>query len=228
MKEPVHMRLAQSSDLDCATDLHLRSLSSDQHVLAAFGRGFVKATYQWQISDPKAWLLVAEDNAGVIGFLGMCDGPFSGRRLQACLWDLLGALICRPQRWVSPMLWRMLWRMVVGRAENSPGMWALSQEPGVAQMTIGLVAERARGLGVFPAMLEACVQGSRSRGTRGILAMVHHWNKACLRAFEKAGWSRLLETDASDTAVFLTVIDPALGQVAVRWLAPSTAQSTRY
>jgi RimJ/RimL family protein N-acetyltransferase len=74
-------------------------------------------------------------------------------------------------------------------------------------MTIGAVDSDFRGHGVFPALVEATKNYSKSRGSRAIRAGIYKTNQPSRRVFIKNGWFETPELQTSDTVFYVAYLD---------------------
>jgi hypothetical protein len=200
------IRIALKSDVPAMAGLHMASFSPEEHLGTLLGPKFVEASYNWHVKDKKAYVIIAELEGKLLGLLGMCDGPFTVRMVKGSLAAFLGAFFLKPHLLVDRRLWARLKR------ERSNSRWAdeFCSTFGVAQMTIGAVAEAARGYSVFPRLIKACEEIGRARGNIAIRAGVYRGNAACRRAFQKGGWTQIDALGSSETVYFVRVFDADL------------------
>ncbi len=202
----INTRLATMSDVDALTRLHLASFSSDEHIGTLIGPRFVKASYKWHVTDKKAYVIVSESDGTLLGFLGMCDGPFTMRMLRGSFSKFILSLLLNPHLLIDYRLWARL------KKEKQSIKWLkdFCEAPGVAQMTIGAVDANARGHNVFPALIKACEEISKKRDIAAIRAGVYRVNISCQRAFLKSGWIEVSELGSVETVFFVYILDPEL------------------
>lgn len=198
------IRLATIKDLDALTELHMKSFTPDEHVPVALGRRYVYATYRWQVSGKQAYTLVAEKDAKIIGLVAVCDGPFTKPMFMACLPEFFGAIFRKPSLLTNKKLWQRLFR----RPNVSQSSKGIADRPGFAQITFVAVDASMRGLGVFPALVEATKTYSAQRGSRAIRVGVYKWNAPSRKAFIKANWIETSELETQDTVFYVTYLDP--------------------
>jgi GNAT superfamily N-acetyltransferase len=199
-------RLATPADVDSLTELHCASFSPEENILAILGKQYVRAMHRWQVSDKKAYTLVAESEGRIIGFLGHHDGPYTWSMFRACFGEFLLSMLKNPLLVFNKALWQRLFL----RTHSADDAWnRLANCPGVERGTNGAVDAEFRGKGVFPALLEASKAVAESRGTRAILGGVYKRNRRMQRAQMKAGFVETgLETP--DTAYLAFFLDPTL------------------
>jgi len=198
---PLTSRLATVSDVDAMTALHLRSLAADEHLGALLGEDFVRASYLWHVTDPMAWVVVAESDGAFIGLFGMCSGPFTTRMLWGCKAALVAALFRRPNLLADRRLWSRLARGKSG----PPWVARFCAEPGIAEGTIGAVDASARGQGVFPALIRQCETECLSRGLSAVRGGLYRRNVPCYRAFVKTGWTEVPDMGSEERVYFVRV-----------------------
>lgn len=197
------IRLATGADVDALTELHLRSFRPDQHVPVLLGGRYVHATYRWLVSSDMTYVLVAETDKGFAGLISVADRSFTRPMFRYCLKEFMLAILGNPLLLVNRSLWQRLFR----QSSMTPEGQRIADHPAMAQMTIGAVDSGHRGLGVFPALVEATRSHSRARGARGIRAGVYRSNSSSLRVFVKSGWTEIPALQAADTVFFVAFLD---------------------
>ncbi|MRR36172.1 GNAT family N-acetyltransferase [bacterium] len=202
----IGVRLANAADVEALSRLHESCFVPSEHIGAAFGKRFLREYYSWHVQDRRAYLIVAEREGHIVGFLGMCEVPFTRPLMRATAGTLVLAVLQRPRRAFEKSLWARFLR------SEATSDWArrFAAEPGVAQMTIGAVHEKARGHAVFPSLIAESEKTSRDRGARAIRAGVYRRNVPCRRAFEKRGWVEVPDLSSADTVNFVIVLSDEL------------------
>lgn len=205
----VIIRLAVMNDIDPMTNLHCRSFTAEEHVPMTLGREYVKATYRWLVTSKKAYALVAELDKQIVGLVAMCDNSFTLPMFMACVPEFVMSLFRHPSLLFTKRLWRRLFRRpdVSGKRANE-----IVSCPGVAQMTIGAVDASVRGKSIFPKLISATKNFSKSRGIRAIRAGVYKTNTSCRRAFIKDGWTETPELMTPDTVFFMAFLDDSIAR----------------
>lgn len=196
------IRLATAADIEALTDLHCACFRPEQHVPVMLGRHYVRATYRWQVSDPRAYVLVAEFDRQLIGLVSVSDGPYARPMFLACLPQFVRSLIQHPGLLLKRRLWQRLLRRP--HVRGSP-----VAAPGLAELANIAVDAHYRGKGVFPALVDAAREHSHTRGARAIRAGVYKANPASQRAFARAGWIETRELETDDTVSYVAHLDPA-------------------
>ncbi len=199
------IRLANIHDIPRITDLHLLSFQPEEHVPVMLGKQYVQATYRWIIAGGESYALLAEADDKILGFIGVCDGPFTRAMFFSCLPEFFMSLIRSPNLIFQKELWKRLLR----RPHLSASGKHLAGYPGFAQMTIGAVGVRSRGMGIFPALVDATKEISKTGGSRAIRAGVYKTNQSSRRVFLKANWIEAKEFETSDTIFYVHFSDPS-------------------
>lgn len=203
-ENPISIRLATVGDVDALTELHYASFTPDEHVPVMLGKPYVRATYVWQTTGKRSYVLVAEELGKIVGLIAVCDGPFTRPMFMACLPELLRSLITHPTLIFKKKLWSRLFR----RPDISVSSKKLADYPGFAQMTIGVVDENCRGKGVFPLLVAATKIYSKARGSRAIRAGIYKTNVPSRRVFIKGSWIEIPELQTPDTVFYVAYLDP--------------------
>lgn len=212
-----HIRLAVPSDLDALTELHRACFGPEDYIAASFGKDYVRATLRWQIRSPEAYILVVETASTIAGFLGVYDRSYTWPMFRACFGDLLLGLVRSPDLVFNPRLWRRLFRRPHSADSLVVGTLTRSR---TAFVIVGAVSEEARGQGIFPALLQASVRVSDSRGSQAILSPAYRANALARRAYRKAGWTEVPALATSETVFHIAFLDPELA----RRLGPQVAE----
>ena len=204
---PIIIRLATPSDIYSMTELHCNSFSADEHIPMMLGPLYVQATYRWLVGSGRSFALVAESEESIIGLIAVCDGPFTRPMFFSCLPALLKSILLSPQLILKKRLWGRLFRKP--SQPTRTGSTKREKDYEFAQMTIGAVKSAYRGLGIFPALVQALIPYCEKRGSKGIVAGVYKINTASRNVFVKNNWheEELLET--SDTVFYIYKIQSA-------------------
>ena len=198
------IRIADISDLEKLTDMHMDSFRPKDHVPVKLGWRYVKSNYRWLINNRNSYTLVAEADGKLVGLIAVCDGSFTRPMFKAGFGEFCLVLLRRP----GLLFDRNLWERLLRRSASSELASKYANLPGFAQMTIGAVAEGYRGKGVFPALIEATSVESKTRGSKAIRAGMYKSNRSVHRAFEKAGWVIAPVFETEDTLFFVKYLDP--------------------
>jgi len=201
------IRKATLDDLEGLVDLHCVSFRPEDHVPMMLGRDYVRAAYRWKVCGRESYVLLAEAGGKIVGLVAVCDRSFSVPMFKACLAEFLRSLAIKPSLFLEKSLWQRLLRRPDGSDRRGD---FISGYPGVAQMIIGAVDSGFRGKGVFPALIEATKEASRSRGSRAIRAGVYKSNASSRKTFIKGEWTETPELETSDTVFYMAYLDPDL------------------
>ena len=204
------VRIATIDDLDRLTLLHCDSFGPEEHIPVLLGRDYVQATYRWLTTSHQAYCLAAESDHKIIGFVAVCDGPYTRPMFLACLPELTLSLLQAP----TLIFHKRLWERLLRHPKSSEEAKRLIDHQGFAQLSIIAVDARSRGMGVFPALIEAAKAYSKTRGSMAIRAGVYKFNQASRKAFAKSGWIEVPELETNDTVFYVCYLDPELPQ---RW-----------
>jgi ribosomal protein S18 acetylase RimI-like enzyme len=198
--EGIEIRRSTLADLTSLTHLHLEAFRPQDHVPVILGRGYLRATYRWQLTDRRAYVLAALTGRRIVGLVSVCDGPYTRPMFLACLPQFAWSLLRHPSLVLNRHLWGRLLRRPQGASPPAEGT-------GVAHLMNVAVAADQRGRGVFGLLSEAARSESKQRGARAIRTGVYRSNTASIRAFAKAGWVELPQEASADTLAFVTYLD---------------------
>ena len=203
------IRRAQPSEIDRLTELHMSAFKPEDNIPVLLGRRYVRASYRWLVMGKRAYTLVAVAQDKIIGFVSVADSSFTKPMLRACLRQLLQSLALRPSLFFKKRLWQ---RLIRGEGNGTQMGRRIANYPRIAQLPIVVVDREFRGRGIFPALIEATKDISRSRGSRAIRAGVYKANRQSRRAFEKVGWVETPELETVDLVFYVAYLDPNLSK----------------
>jgi ribosomal protein S18 acetylase RimI-like enzyme len=210
--EGIEIRRSTLADLTSLTHLHLEAFRPQDHVPVILGRGYLRATYRWQLTDRRAYVLAARIGRRIVGLVSVCDGPYTRPMFLACLPQFAWSLLRHPALAFKRRLWSRLRRRPQGA--SLPAV----VPPSAYLMNVAVAADH-RGRGVFGRLSEAARSESKQRGARTIRTGVYRSNTASIRAFTKGGWAELPQEATTHTLAFITYLDepggtPGPGQTA--------------
>lgn len=200
------IRLANESDVGALTRLHCASFRPEDHIPMMFGDDYVHATYRWQLTSGAAYVLVAEADSQIVGFLCVSDDLYTRPMFKYCLPEFVRSILRSPWLLVKPVLWRRLLRPEALSAVYEQ----LSSSSHVAQMTIGAVDAGWRGEGIYPRLVETAKKVSKERGSEAIAGSVYKENASARRVFVKLGFVELPAPESVETVYFAAPLVPEL------------------
>ncbi len=198
------IRQARLTDIDTLTQLHCASFQPEEHIPVMLGPNYVRATYKWLTTSSTAYVMVAEVEGKIVGLVAVCDKPFTVPMFFSCFGEFIKSLLRKPSLLVNKKLWKRMFR----HSETSKSGEKFTHYPGFAQMTIGAVDTSYRGMAIFPALVNATTDVSRSRGSRAIQAGVYKINNSSRRVFIKGGWIETPELETDETVFYVNYLDP--------------------
>ena len=197
------IREASIADLNQMVILHNRSFNPEDHVPMILGEDYLRATFRWFLTSEMAYILVAEIENSLAGFVAICDKSYFKPMFIACFPEFLGSFIKNPGMIFSRILWRRLFRLQNGKHRKTN----LSKAPGFAHLSVIAVDPYYRGRGIFGQLVQAAKVKSKSRGSRAIGAGVYKQNSTSRKVFSKAGWKEMDELNTYDTVYYVTFLD---------------------
>ena len=203
------IRRARTSEIDRLTELHMAVFKPEDNIPVLLGRRYVRATYRWLVMSKRAYALVAVAQDKIIGLVAISDISFTKPMFKACLREFLLSVVLKPSLFFKKRLWK---RLIRGEGRTTQLGRRFANNPHIAQMTIGVVDREFRGQGIFPALIDATKDVSRSRGSRAIRAGVYKANRQSRRAFEKVGWVETSELETVDLVFYVAYLDPNIGK----------------
>jgi ribosomal protein S18 acetylase RimI-like enzyme len=201
----VKIRVATNDDIEALTELHCASFKPHEHIPVRLGQDYVKSTFRWQVSSGHSYVLVADVEDSVAGYVGVSDVPFTRPMFVSCLGPFVRSVLKNPLLLSEKALWMRAFR---GPRDHYAIGGDLLSCPTVAQMIIGAVDNRYRGYGIFPRLVESTKGASKARGSRAIVAGVYKDNSPSRRVFEKLGWVEFPGLETTDTVFYVAWLDP--------------------
>ena len=198
------IRIATAADVSALTELHCASFKPQDHVPVMLGSRYVRATYRWLVTSAISYVLVADDDARIVGLIAVADRSFTGPMFRACVGEFALSIARHPGLLLQSKLWQRLFR----RPDVTSQGQHVADRPGMAQMTIGAVDASYRGQGVFPALVQATRTYSKLRGSRAIRAGIYKTNAPSRRVFIKSGWIETPVLETPDTVFYVSYLDP--------------------
>jgi len=198
------IRQANLSDVDSLTELHMEAFTPEDNIPVLLGRRYVRATYRWLVKSKVTFTLVAVAQDRIIGLVAVADISFTKPMFRACIRQFLLCLVRKPSLLFRQRLWL---RLIRGDKNSSPMARCIVKDKRIAQLTIVVVDREFRGQGVFPVLIDAAKELSRSRGSRAIRAGVYKANRQSRRAFEKVGWVEMPELETNNLVFYADFLD---------------------
>jgi ribosomal protein S18 acetylase RimI-like enzyme len=193
------VRKATPEDVPSLTSLHCRAFADDGHAAMALGGDFIRSIYTWQVSGPGEFVLVAEKNNRIAGFVALSRGRYMRNMILSCWPSALRIFLSKPRIRVVKALKRILVRRPVAR--NASELHAAFPEP--YELSFIAVDNQSRGLGVAASLLLAAEEEVVARGGKTIVVGVYKHNSPSRRAFSKAGWLEVPPLETQDTVTFV-------------------------
>ena len=198
------IRRAQPSDIDRLVELQMEAFAPEENIPVSLGRRFVRAKYRWLVASERAYTLVAVIEGKIIGLVGVSDTSYFRPMLRASFRELLRGVVLKPSVFFNKSLWK---RLIQNDGYKIQLAKKISGHRKFAQLAIIIIEKGYRGQGIFPALIEAAIKTSRSRGSRAIRAGIYKENWASRRAFEKVGWTEMPELETADRVYSVLYLD---------------------
>lgn len=207
INEKVTLRLGIYEDAAQLTNLHLLLFSPNEHVPVVFGEDYILAIYSWMLRSDETFVLVAEVNNTIVGFISACDSPYTFRMFISCLPDLVKSFIKKPGLIFNKILWKRLLR----HSQNPQNIQSINQkELAISQIIFGGVDPNFRRFGIYTQINNYLKDYSKKRNIRAIRSEVYKENVSIRRYKENDGWIEVSELETTDTVTYMYFFDKGL------------------
>jgi ribosomal protein S18 acetylase RimI-like enzyme len=194
------IRKATLDDVRSLVALHCRAFADGGHAAMALGEGFIRALYKWQVSGANEFVLIAEQDKLLAGFVALSRGNYRRNMLRSCWPSAVKSFLTNP----SPRVVKSLEHVLVRRPLDPGRTRAVHNSlPAPFELSYVVVDEHFRGSGVAARLLAAAEKEVAARGGRTIVVGVYKKNLPSRRAFTKAGWIESSALETQDTVTFL-------------------------
>jgi ribosomal protein S18 acetylase RimI-like enzyme len=172
-------RAATLDDAATVASLHMNRFPHG--FLPTLGSRALRRLYRHLVQSSRAFVLVADDQEGVIGFVAVAEDTRRVYREFLLHDGMTAALVAIPAALRAP---RRVWETLRygGRADHA-GLPA-------AEILAVAVAEHARGGGVASRLVEGALQELRRREIGAARVVTATGNAQALRVYERAGFRR--------------------------------------
>jgi ribosomal protein S18 acetylase RimI-like enzyme len=174
-----HTRSATVADAPAVAALHRERFPDG--FLPSLGRRALARLYRHVTQSANAFVLVSDDEGGVIGFVAVAEDTRRLYREFLRRHGFTAALVAAPRVLRAP---RKVWETVrYGKRADNAGLPS-------AEILAVAVSERSRGTGVAPSLVTAALDELRRRGIGAVRVVTAAGNARALRLYERAGFRR--------------------------------------
>jgi ribosomal protein S18 acetylase RimI-like enzyme len=205
----ITIRIGELNDVDNLVDLHMILFTAKEHVPVIFGKRYINAIYSWMVKSNETFLLVAELDNSVVGFISSCDSPYTVKMFVACLPTLIYSIFMRPGLLFSDILWKRLMRHFQQRNSEIKMNY---KELGISQIMFGGIDPNFRRLGIYSMINSSLTKFCCERGIRAIRSEVYKTNQSIRRYKENDGWIEVPELETKNTVAYMYIIDKKIIQ----------------
>jgi ribosomal protein S18 acetylase RimI-like enzyme len=160
---------ATPDDVDALVALHLKCFSKESSFASSLGEPFIRAAFEWFLTDPQTFVLVARQANKVVGFTALAEKPFNIPMLRAGKWEVVHRLIRKPWLALQPELLLHIFRKILPHHKNR-------SKKKVAHIAFTAVQPQLQGLGIGKALKMETILVCRERGMTRIVTGVRRNN----------------------------------------------------
>ncbi len=185
-KGNIKITFAHLEDVGPLTTLHYKCFTEKDHIAMKFGRAFIVSAYKWFVTSPKTFVLIAKQEAELVGFTAVSDGPYNGPMLRAGWREVSAAVALRPWLAFHPELIQRFMRSLFARSKDA-------ESDKVAHIAFTGVDPQFQGMGIGKALKKASIRTCRERGMKAIITGVKVINIRARAMNESAGFIEVPE-----------------------------------
>lgn len=189
-------------DIDRIVELHMKLFTGENHIPVLFGPDYIYSMFKWLIMSNNTFILIAEIEKKVVGFVSVCDKPYSGKFFLSGFPSLVKSFTRKPVLLVSVSLWKRIINRIL-QSNLKVNQIDLSK---MAQLHLIAVDVEFRGLGISGELLKNVENEIMTRGCNSIFAGVYRTNLPSQRTFKKAGWNEIKDERTYPTIIFYKVL----------------------
>jgi ribosomal protein S18 acetylase RimI-like enzyme len=191
----IRITFASPDDVDALAALHLKCFSKESSLVFSLGESFMRAAFEWFVTDAQTYVLVARQGKGIVGFTAFAEKPFNLPMLRAGKWEALKSLIRKPWLALQPELLLHVFRKAfLLRRNHSPEK--------VAHIAFTAVEPHLQGLGIGKTLKKEAIRICRERGITRIVTGVRRNNLRGRALNTSAGFIEVPELSTRDLSYF--------------------------
>jgi ribosomal protein S18 acetylase RimI-like enzyme len=185
-KGNIQISYAKLEDVGALTALHYKCFTEEDHIAMKFGKAFIVSAYKWFVTSPKTFVLIATQEAELVGFTAVSEDPYNGPMLRAGWREALASVALRPWLAFDQELIRRFVRSLLGRKKDI-------ENNKVAQIAFTGVDPQFQGMGIGKVLKKASIRACRERGMKAIITGVKVQNSRARAMNESAGFVEVPE-----------------------------------
>lgn len=187
------IRTATEADAPRLVELHCQAFDVSTNHLLLLGRGFLRRFFVWYCATDDAFLLVAETETGVAGYIAVNHGSYY-LGLRANWPHALLGFATHPTLFFHPMFRPRLKALLADSQKVYPFSW---QRAYLAYLAID---HAMGGKGVAPALIRAALNKCQSRGWYEVVTSMHPHNLRARSLYAMMGFEDYSEPYAEGLA----------------------------
>ncbi len=196
----IRITFASPDDVDALVALHLRCFSKDSSLALSLGESFMRAAFEWFVTDAQTSVLVARQGNEIVGFTAFAEKPFNLPMLRAGKREAIKSLIRKPWLVLRPELLLHVFQKAFLLRKNH------STEK-VAHIAFTAVEPHLQGLGIGKALKKEAIRICRERGMTRIVTGVRRNNLRGRALNASAGFIEVPELSTRDLSYFRLDLD---------------------
>jgi ribosomal protein S18 acetylase RimI-like enzyme len=186
-----HIRLGTITDVDQLVDLHCRIFDVTTHHLLLLGPRFMNHVFHWYCQAPNAFTLLAENEAGVVGYIAVNQGSYY-MALRENWKHVLAALVRKPVIFCMPLMVHRLKALLRSGVKADP---TFTHRACLAFLAVDM-AKRVKG--VAPALVLRAVDECKARGWDEVVTSMHRNNTPARYLYSSLGFENYPQLNVDD------------------------------
>jgi ribosomal protein S18 acetylase RimI-like enzyme len=196
----IRITFATPEDVDALVSIHFKCFSKESSLAFSLGESFMRAAFEWFVTDAQTYVLVARQGNDVVGFTALAEKPFNIPMLRAGKWEALHRLIRKPWLALQPELLTHLLHKALLHRKNRPAKK-------VAHIAFTAVEPQLQGLGIGKALKKETIRICRERGMTRIVTGVRRKNLGGRALNESVGFVEVPELSTSELSYLILDLD---------------------
>ncbi len=191
---------ASPGDVDALVALYLKCFSKESSLAFSLGESFMRAAFEWFVSDAQTYVLVARQGKEIVGFTAFAEKPFNLPMLRAGKREAIKSLVRKPWLALQPELLSHVLR-------NALRLRQIHYAEKVAHIAFTAVAPQLQGLGIGKALKKEAIRICRARGMTRIVTGVRRNNLRGRALNTSVGFIEVPELSTRDLSYFRLDLD---------------------
>jgi ribosomal protein S18 acetylase RimI-like enzyme len=187
----IGITFASPADVDALVALYLKCFTKESSLAYSLGESFMRAAFEWFVTDAQAYVLVARHGKGIVGFTALAEKPFNLPMLRAGKWEAIKSLIWKPWLALQPRLLLHVFRKALLLRRNHT-------TDKIAHIAFTAVEPQLQISGIGKALKKETIRVCCERGMTRIVTGVRRNNLGGRALNESFGFVEVPELSTSD------------------------------